>query len=268
MRTIAVWPLCVLLCACVDTGFGPGIGFGGVVPPKTDEINSTNDELAKVGNPISYILTSLAITDERCDEFFKKLDKLKSDSSVAGDVINAAIQVATPLQATKVVQALTAANSVNTNLPKLYFFAEHSVGLHGHVREAMASYRQQHGLSSLSAAVFGIRQVYKGVGKNCVEPESEYDIPNGKDKDGKDLYNIYCFGSSKISATPNGNSSAISITASQMAVARSVVVNYAAFCTVPGIDDIVSGLFGGNQSGSTPGQIGDPAAANTKKSGI
>ena len=259
MRGLLVVLACLGLSGCSDSSFGPGVGVSGVVPPTSGEISTASQELDDVKvSPIAYMLTSLAITDERCDEFFKKLDRLKSDSSLANDVIAAAINVATPLQATKVVQILNAASTVNSNLPKLYFFAEHASGLHRHVREAMASYRQTHGLSYLSVASFGLRAPHTRLGQ-CAAGEHEVQIATGTDNSGKPFLATYC-------ASSGGSGDAMLVNhRTQMAVARSVAVNYASYCTVPGIDDIVNELFGNTDTKTKGGALGDPAGTVTEK---
>lgn len=260
MRTSLVVLVCLGLAGCSDSAFGPGVGVSGVAPPSSGEISAASQELDDVKvSPIAYMLTSLAITDERCDEFFKKLDKLKSDSSLANDVIAAAITVATPLQASKVVQVLNAASTVNTNLPKLYFFADHASGLHRHVREAMASYRQTHGLSYLSVASFGLHTPHAHLGQ-CAAGEHEVQIATGTDGSGRPILATYC-------ANSSGAGDPLLVNhRTQMAVARSVAVNYASYCTVPGIDDIVNEIFGNTDTKTKGGMLGDPAGTVTEKS--
>ena len=231
MRKSLAAAVCLLLAGCSDFAGPGGFGITGVAPGSNSEVAAYSDALTPGSpagplTPNDYILTSLAMTDERCEAFFQKLKQLREDSSLINQVLNAAVAVASPLGAAKSVTAINAVAALNNQVPEIYAFAQHADGIHRQVKELMSSYRSTHYLNDLVRYNFGVAAP-ASAGANAQRLNAAL-----LSKPGDPLYR------------------------GQMAIARSVAVNYASLCTIPTIDDIVAGALNNTVSVSLPGGRG------------
>ena len=250
MRRAIVLVACGLLAGCSDGIFGSKFNGVGTPAPATlsDFSTATVNESGSL-TPGDYLIASLSYTNEKCHEFFDRLESFKQDSAYVDRLLNAlsiaAVPLIDPAASAATVKAVSTgfdlATSLNNTTADIYAFAAYKEKLKRHVFQQMAAYQRRKNLDLLQYLKVGL-----------IDPSQ----PVTTKIRGRDVpITTAAVGPFLNERTP-----------SNLMIARSVAADYASLCSLSNMREIVSQALDSTTSGVDSGSssLAAPATPVTK----
>ncbi|MEQ1670945.1 MAG: hypothetical protein ABL893_08815 [Hyphomicrobium sp.] len=183
-----------LMAVVIASMLGGGCGYvdffqhpRGVGVSSPNEIAAYFEETEKAAIVIStgrrlsageYLIASIGHTNERCHDFFDTLERFKDDNRLMNKVLTAAIAAGAPLLGlnagghaiAQYTSAISIASTINTDTADIYAFSTFREHLKSHVTDAMSSFRNRNGITTLTRGLVGLNDFTAVSGTGKVNP--------------------------------------------------------------------------------------------------
>lgn len=263
----------LLLSGCSYADFFENPKGVGIAPPSaiTQFVAETTSATIVDGSGRSltageYLLASVAYTNEQCHEFFDTLERFKEDNKLLNKVMSAALSAGVPLfgfsegskSFTRFAKAIAFATQANTDIADIYAFATFKEHLKTHVADAMTSFRQKNGISTLTRSLIGVND-FEAVSNNKVNPiDYRYNGPASCPPAYKTSVTYQNASSDKDEGTVEYeldrcrlNSFLESHDPVHLVIVRNIAAEYASLCSISHMKKITNDAFNATKTGVT-----------------